>query len=220
MYIYLWFQQLNSLDHINLFIGKHMHTYAKLLILFLFISINICGQNPEIERLIDGEFRMNFPSIYFKHQLTSYAPMPYSVDSCIKHIALHFDNTINRLVIWKDSAETEDLTRKRIKKLKADLSKYMSTKKIDMYSMGKEQKISRYIIHTASDSTQINYLLSLNSVFDISKSRLPDKAISSESHILHPKLWCGNCWKNGFHMNKRGREIRKMARQNKNNKSK
>lgn len=83
--------------------------------------------------------------------------------------------------------------------------------------MGEKQKISRHVINMTSDSTKIKYLLSLNSVFDISKSRVPnDKTSTKKSHILRPKIWCWNCWKSGFHLNKSAREYRKMVRRRKN----
>lgn len=193
-----------------------MQTFVKLTIMFLFLSTRLQGQDSEIDRLIQSELKMTFPSIHFKHNSTDYASMPYSVDSCFKYIALHFDETINSLVIWRDSTETESLTIKRIKKLHLALNKYLRTKEFEIHSMGNEQKVSRQTINMTTDSSKIKYLLSLNSVFDISKTRLPIK--TKESHVLHPKIWCGNCWKNGFHLNKRGRDVRKMARSNKKSK--
>jgi hypothetical protein len=67
----------------------------------------------------------------------------------------------------------------------------------------------------ADDSSKISYLLTLNSVFDISKTRLPFK--KKESHIIHPKIWCWGCWKSGFHLDKKSRTIRKMAKRKKHN---
>ena len=194
---------------------KSMRTLTKLTIILLCISTRLQGQESEIDRLIQSELKITFPSIHFKHNSTDYASMPYSVDSCFKYISLHFDDNINSLVIWRDSNETEGLTIKRIKKLKLALNKYLRAKEFEIYAMGNEQKVSRHAINMTTDSSKIKYLLTLNSVFDISKSRLPFK--TKKSHILHPKIWCGNCWKNGFHLNKRGREIRKMARSNKHN---
>lgn len=191
-----------------------MQTFTKLTI-FLFLSATLHGQEPEIDRLIQSELKMTFPSIHFKHNSTDYASMPYSIDSCFKYIAFHFDENMNSLVIWRDSAETESLTIKRIKKLKLALKKYLQTKEVEFYSMGNAQKVSRQTINMTTDSSKIKYLLTLNSVFDISKARLPFE--TKKSHILRPKIWCLNCWKHGFHMNKRGREVRKMARRNKHN---
>ncbi len=185
----------------------------KLFLLFLFVASTIRGQESEIDRLIQGELKMTFPSIYFKHNSTDYTSMPYSADSCFKYIALHFEETSNSLVIWRDSFETEALTIKRIRKLKTALKNHLRSREYEIYSMGKEQKVSRQTISMTTDSSKINYLLTLNSVFDISKTRLPFK--TKDSHILHPKIWCGSCWKNGFHLNKRGREARKIARNNK-----
>ncbi len=192
-----------------------MQTLVKLTLILLLLSTKLLGQDSEIDRLVQNELKMTFSSIYFKHNSTDYASMPYSVDSCFKYIALHFDENLNSLVIWRDTAETEDLTIKRIKKLKLALKKYLRNKEFEIYSMGNEQKVSRHTINMTSDSSKIKYLLTLNSVFDISKTRLPFK--TKESHILHPNIFCKSCWKNGFHLNKRGREVRKMARRNKQN---
>jgi REP element-mobilizing transposase RayT len=141
--------------------------------------------------------------------------MPYSVDSSFKYIALHFDDNINSLVIWRDTDEKEDLTTKRIKKIKKALKKYLQTKEFEIYSMSNEQKVSRHTMNMTSDSSKIKYLLTLNSVFDISKTRLPFK--SKDSHIIHPNIFCKSCWKNGFHLDKKSRTIRKMARRKKHN---
>ena len=154
---------------------------------------------------------MTFPSIYFKTNSTDYATMPYTVDSCFRYIALYFEDNINSLVIWKDSTETEELTNKRIKKLKVGLNKYVNTGKINIRSMGSEQKISRRTINMTSDSTKIKYLLSLNSVFDGSKTHVSNGKITY-SHFMRPKIWCWKCWINGFHLNKRGRIMRRMER--------
>jgi len=190
-----------------------MQTLTKLTIVLFFLSIRLHGQESEIDRLIQSELKMTFPSIHFKRNSTDYTSMPYSVDSCFKYIAIHFDESINSLVIWRDSTEAESLTIKRVKKLKSTLNKYLRNEEFEIYSMGDEQKVSRRTINMTADSSKIKYLLTLNSVFDISKTRLPFK--TKESHVLHPKIWCGNCWKNGFHLNKRGRDARKMARRNK-----
>jgi hypothetical protein len=186
-------------------------------LIFLVIAIKLHGQNTEINRLIQNELKMTFPSIYFKHNSTDYAVMPYTVDSCFKYIALHFDENINSLVIWRDSTEAEGLTIKRIKKLTLSLSKYIRNEEIEIHSMENQQKISQQTFNITSDSNKIQYLLSLNSVFDISKTRYPkDKPSKSMDHILHPRIWCWNCWKSGFHLfKKRDRELRKMERRRK-----
>lgn len=109
---------------------------------------------------------MTFPSIYFKNNSTDYAVMPYTVDSCFKYIAGHI-KYLNDLNVWRDSSEVEPLTHKRIKKIRADLSKYTSTN-LNIRSMGDAQKISQRTIYTGTNASQIQYLLSLNSVFDVS----------------------------------------------------
>jgi len=151
-----------------------MQTFGNLTIILLFISTILPGQNPEIDRLVDSELKMTFPSIYFKHNSTDYATMPYTVDSCFKYIALNIKD-INSRPIWRDSSETEHLTNERIKKLKLGLNKYPPTKRINIQSMRKEQKISQRTIFKDTDSAQIQYLLSLNSVFDISGVIKPKK---------------------------------------------
>jgi hypothetical protein len=192
---------------------KRMQTLVKSLIILLYIPARIQGQDSEIDRLIAGELRMTFPSIYFKHNSTDYAAMPYTADSCFKHIALHYNDDMNSLVIWRDSTETEELTIKRIKKLKLMLGKYIRNGEIVIHPMENEQKISRRIINMTSDDAKISYLLSLNSVFDISKTRFPaDKTPKGLDHILHPKIWCWKCWKSCFHIDKTSRALRKMDR--------
>ncbi len=190
-----------------------MQIIRLLLIFLICFSTSILGQGTKNDSLINGELKITFPSVYFKHKSIDYASMPYTVDSCFKHIAASFNENIVSLIIWRDSLETEQLSSKRIKKLKSELKKYLKKNEIEIYSMDMEQKISRHTINATTDSTKINYLLSLNSVFDISKTRLPFK--TKESHMLRPSIFCASCWKNGFHLNKRGREARKMARKNK-----
>lgn len=170
-----------------------MWIFAKLTIALLFISTGLCGQVSEIDRLIQNEFKMTFPSIYFKHNSTDYAPMPYKIDSCLKYIALNYNKDINSLVIWQDVTETEALTYKRIKKLRAGLRKYIRNDAIEIISMEQEQKISRRTINMTSDKSKIDYLLSLNSVFDISKTRIPSKKKKVRRHLV----WTG--WKTGLH---------------------
>ena len=193
-----------------------MRKLNNLTIILLFISSIIRGQDSEIDRLIAGELKMTFPSIYFKHKSADYAPMPYSVDSCFKYIASRFDENINSLVIWRDTAESEDLTIKRIKKLKSKLKINIKTKEFEIYSMSNEQKVSRHTIKITSDSTKINYLLALNSVFDISKTRRPVKP--SLSHLYRPKLFCWSCIKSCYHLDKKSRNLRKAAKRSKQNK--
>ena len=173
---------------------KLMKNLTKLTIVFLFISVELFGQNPEIQKLADAGLKMTFPSIYFKPNSTDYASMPYSVDKCFEFIALNFKSNINSLVIWRDSIETEKLTSKRIKKLDSELKKYVRNRKFEFYSLNNEQKISRKTINASSDSSTINYLLSLNSVLDMSKTRLH----SEKKKKIRPYLvWTG--WKHGFH---------------------
>jgi hypothetical protein len=195
---------------------KSMKTLVKLTIILFFISVQLQGQESEIDRLIQSELKMTFPSIHFKHKSTDYASMPYSIDSSFKYIASRFDENINSLVIWRDTTETEDLTNKRIKKIKKALKKYLQTKEFEIYSMGNEQKVSRHTIKMTSDSSKIKYLLILNSVFDISKTRRP--LPTSLSHLYRPKLFCWSCIKSCYHLDKKSRNLRKVARRAKQNK--
>jgi hypothetical protein len=127
------------------------------------------SQSSDVEtRINNGELKMTFPSIYFKNGSTDYAGMPYTTDSCFKYIADHV-KFLNDLNVWRDSSETDQLTYLRIKKLRADLNKYTSAK-LNIRSIGNAQKISRRTIYSGTDSSQIRYLLSLNSVFDVSGS--------------------------------------------------
>lgn len=175
-----------------------MHGLTKFISLLLFLSTQLPAQVSEIDRLIQNELKMTFPSIYFQHNSTVYAKMPYTADSCYKYIAHNFNADVTQLVIWRDSAETEALTNERIKILKAGLMKYMSVKKIKIESMEEEQKVSRQTIGLTSDSSKINYLLSLNSVMDFSNTNFPVKKKNLSDHVMHPKIYCLACWAHGF----------------------
>jgi hypothetical protein len=185
----------------------------KVRIIFLLLFFNSCfinAQEGHLGRLIDGELRMTFPSIYFKHNSTEYAAMPYSVDSCYKYIVKNAKD-ISDYAIWRDSSETETLTSQRIKKIQAELKKYKLKGKINIENMHEAQKISQYTINLAKSPKQTEYLLCLNSAFDISKTRLTeqDKQIN---HILHPRIWCWSCLTSLGHIDKRSRNIRKTYR--------
>ena len=82
--------------------------------IFLFFSIQLHSQDVEINRLLKSEFQMTYPSIYFKNNSTEYAKMPYTADSCLKYIADNLDDIVS-YIIWRDSNETDALTKKRIK---------------------------------------------------------------------------------------------------------
>jgi len=187
--------------------------FNNLLSALLLVANALFSQNNDLNRLPDKELQMTFPSIYFKHNSTDYAEMPYKVDSCFKYIALHFDQNINSLVIWRDSLETEALTKARIKKLSAPLKKHLRKNNFEIISMADQQKISRYTLQKTVEQTNRDYLLSLNSCFDFSKTKVPLK--TTNSHIIRPKIWCKDCWKNGFHLDKKSRTLRKIARKNK-----
>ncbi len=184
-------------------------TTTKILSILLFVAAEFFGQNTEIEKLLEGELKMTFPSIYFKHNSAEYATMPYSVDSCFKYIATNIKN-LNSYSIWKDSLEKERLTYIRMKKLKKDLHKYVPSNKINFQSMGTAQKISRQTIEKSIDDKQIQYLLSLNAVLDVSGALKNKNASGKEKKQRKgiPRLvWCG--WKYGFHWSDTGSRNKK-----------
>ncbi len=183
-----------------------MQTFAKLTLILLLLSTRLLGQDSEIDRLMKGELKMTFPSIHFKHKSTDYATMPYSADSCFKFIANHFKGNINDLEIWRDTLETEELTNKRIEILKVGLRKYLKHGKIEIHSMENEQKVSRHTMAMTSDSTKIKYLLTLNSVFDISKTQTQNTTAIKPHKVSHLP-----CWMN-LRLNKAGRKRCKMER--------
>ncbi len=185
-----------------------MRAFIKITIILLCITTGLRGQDLEIDRLIQNEFKMAFPSIHFKPNSTDFASMPYKTDSCFKHIALNYNKDINSLVIWRDSAETEALTSKRIRKLQVELRKYIKTGTIEIYSMGQEQKVSRRTVNMTSDKAKIEYLLTLNSVFDICKTRIPPEKKKERKGIPH-LVWTG--WKTGFHWSTPGKTKKPKA---------
>ena len=186
---------------------------TKIIILLLVVVLKLPAQDKEIQsKLNNGEFKMNFPSIYFKNNSTDYALMPYSADSCFKYIAGNM-KYINDLVMWRDSLEPERLSKQRIKKIKTALKKYKEIRGIPIESMGKEQKISRHTIEMSADKTQVAFLLSLNSVFEISATRF-NKQAKYTNHIMRPRIWCWGCWRTCFHTVAR-RQLKKIAKQRK-----
>jgi hypothetical protein len=174
----------------------------KLFLILIVLSTSFNAQNTEINRLVKSELEMTFPSIYFKNNSTDYAKMPYTVDSCLKYIAENLDDIVS-YTIWRDSNETDQLTKSRIKKIKANLKKYTPGWQIEIQSMGKEQKISRRTIDKGADKKQIQYLLSLNSVLDISKTAGAKKKWKNRNHVELPRPWCWGCIKSGFHTKRR-----------------
>lgn len=177
------------------------------MIVLFFVSTKFVAQNSEINtRLQNGELKMTFPSIYFKHNSTEYAKMPYSVDSCFKYIAAKIKE-LNSYPVWRDLNEKERLTIMRIEKLKADIAKYVPSNKIQFQSMGSAQKISRHSISKAN-STQAEHLITLNSVLDMSGA-LKNKEMGQkkQGHGFPRLVWCG--WKRGFHWSSSGNRFEK-----------
>ena len=170
-----------------------MQRTKKNFLLLLIITKTLCAQ--EIDGLIKGELKMTFPRVYFKNGTSDYAPMPYSPDSCFKYIADNIQD-VKSLVIWRDSSETEKLTTKRIQKLKADLNKYTPATKIYIESMKAAQKLPQRTISKSNSAEQKQYLLSLNTAFDVyTTETLPKQKLGKKSHIYHPRFWCFNCWR-------------------------
>lgn len=171
------------------------------------------AQEREVEFPAENELKMSFPSIYFKHNSTDYAQMPYPVDSCFIFIQKNVKD-IKSYVVWRDSGETEQLSNKRVQKIRGDLNKYTKAQ-IKVLSMGKEQKISRYTINK-NDKAQRSYLLSLNSVFDVYTTRTR-KEMKMQTHIQRPRIWCWGCISSGFHYKAR-KKIKKIKKEREKNK--
>jgi len=182
-----------------------MRTLGNLTIIFLFTSTILRGQSIDT-KLENGELKMTFPSIYFKHNSTDYATMPYSVDSCFKYIATKIKE-LNSYPVWRDINEKERLTYFRIKQLQADLVKYLPANNIRFQSMGAAQKISKQTIQKA-DTKQAQYLLTLNSVLDVSGALKNKNSKEKKQRRGIPRLvWCG--WQYGFHWSSKGKTIKK-----------
>jgi len=180
--------------------GQMQQRIPKILFLLLLITSRLSAQNAEVNKLMEGELKMTYPSIYFVHNSEEYAAMPYTVDSCFKYIASHI-KYLNSIVIWRDSSETEQLTNVRIKKLKLDLNKYTPFRNVDIKSMENEQKISQRTINKASNDKQRQYLLSFNSVLDVSgaiRHRKKWKRTHAEGRIF-----CKECWQRGVFFRKK-----------------
>lgn len=148
---------------------------SQIILIFLICTLSLYGQknSKQLSLNTDG-LKMAYPNIYFKHNSIEYAEMPYSADSCFKYISSNIKDLYS-LDIYRDSSETDQLTYKRIKKLNSDIRKYLPAGRLNIKSAGKAQKISQRSIYKDSDSTQIQYLLSMNSVFDVSGSLMKKK---------------------------------------------
>ncbi|HXU27157.1 MAG TPA: hypothetical protein VN698_07985 [Bacteroidia bacterium] len=169
-----------------------MQQATKFFFLLFIITKTICAQDAEINGL-----KMSYPRVYFKTGSTDYAPMPYSADSCFKYIAANIKD-IKSFVIWRDSSESEQLSTQRIKKLKADLHKYTPAK-IYIESMKAAQRVLQSSINKSNSAEQRQYLLSLNSVFDVYTTATIKNKPGNEKHEKHLRrlVWCG--WRYGFH---------------------
>lgn len=180
---------------------------AKTFIFLLLITTTLHAQNPEVEKLMEGELKMTYPSIYFVHNSTDYATMGYTADSCFKYIASHL-KYLNSIVIWRDSSETEILTTARIKKLKLDLNKYVPSRNINIESMENQQKLSQRTIKKASNDKELQYLLSFNSVLDVSGA-IRHRKKWRRTHV-EGRVFCIECWQRGVFFRKKVKKKEKQ----------
>lgn len=172
-------------------------------LIFLLLTTTLQAQNPEVEKLLEGELKMTYPSIYFVHNSTDYSEMGYTVDSCFKYIAGHI-KYLNSIVIWRDSSETEQLTGARIKKIKLDLNKYIPSRNVDIESMEDQQKLSQRTINKATTDKQKQYLLSFNSVLDVSGA-IRHRKKWRRTHV-EGRIFCIECWQRGVFFRKKTRK--------------
>lgn len=183
-----------------------MQRASSILFILFFYTQSLLAQNLELEKLLEGELKMTYPSIYFKHNSDEYYPTSYTVDSCFKYIAGHIKH-LNSIVIWRDSSETEFLTNARIKKLKHDLNKYTPSGNIDIESMGNEQKISQRTIKKATNDEQFQHLLSFNSVLDVSGA-IRHRKKWKRTHV-EGRIFCIECWQRGVFFQKKAKKKQK-----------
>jgi hypothetical protein len=181
-----------------------------LCIFFLLLTTTLSAQNPEVQKLIEGELKMTYPSIYFVHNSTEYAEMGYTVDSCFKYIAGHI-KYLNSIVIWRDSSETEQLTGARIKKLKLDINKYIPSRNVDIESMENQQKLSQRTINKASNDKELQYLLSFNSVLDVSGA-IRHRKKWRRTHV-EGRIFCLECWHRGVFFRKKVKKKEEVKKQ-------
>ena len=187
---------VNSLNKIDNFVFN----MNRFLFLLLLTTNSLHSQDPEVEKLLEGELKMTYPSIYFVHNSTDYAEMGYNVDSCFKYIAGHI-KYLNSIVIWRDSSETEQLTGARIKKLKLDINKYVPSRNVNIESMEDLQKISQRTINKATTDKQRQYLLSFNSVLDVSGA-IRHRKKWRRTHV-EGRIFCMECWQRGVFFRKK-----------------
>src|SRR5579872_2280780 len=77
--------------------------------------------------------QMTFPNIYFKLNSADYAKMPYTIDSCLKFLIKNIKaKGIPSFIMFRDTIETELLLKRRIKRFKNDLNKYMPADKTEI----------------------------------------------------------------------------------------
>jgi hypothetical protein len=177
-----------------------MPRVTSIVIILFLLTKSLHAQNPEVENLMQGDLKMTYPSIYFKHNSEEYAVMPYSADTCYKYIASHL-KYLNSIVIWRDSSETEFLTNARIKKIQHDLGKYSTFGYVDIKTMKDAQKISQHTIKKASNDTELQYLLSFNSVLDVSGAIRHRKKLR-RTHV-EGRIFCIECWQRGVFFHKK-----------------
>ena len=177
-----------------------MQRIISILLILFFFSDSLHAQNPEVQRLMEQELKMTYPSIYFAHNSTDYAVMPYTVDSCFKYIAANI-KYLNSIVIWRDSSETELLSGARTKKLKLDINKYIPSRNVNIESMGNLHKLSQRTINKASNDKELQYLLSFNSVLDVSGA-IRKRKKWRRTHV-EGRIFCMECWQCGVFFRKK-----------------
>jgi hypothetical protein len=114
-------------------------------------------------------FIMTYPNIYFKLNSTEYAKMPYSVDSVFKCIVTGIKNkgTLS-LSIWRDSVETEQLSKKRIIKFKHDLNKYIDSDKIIIQLCPYSWQSTAEVLKKGQNPAMYKeYILTLSSMIEV-----------------------------------------------------
>lgn len=177
--------------HFNLGLKKALLIFF---IFFIWLVNFLQAQNKDFDRLIKNEFKMTFPSVYFKNNSTEFAQMPYTADSCFKYVADNIEN-LKTMSIWRDSSESSQLNKLRIKQLKKGIRKHIKFGALRIKSVNERQKITSHTISLFTDSLQTKYLLSLNAVFDVSSVVMLPKV--KKSHTQKPRWWCRWCWGRG-----------------------
>ena len=81
------------------------------------------------------------------------------------------------------------------------MNKYTAYGNVDIESMGEEQKISQRTIRKATDEKQKQYLLSFNSVLDVSGA-IRHRKRWRRTHV-EGRIFCMECWQRGVFFRKK-----------------